>query len=217
MKQYIKKSITAAIAALFILSISIVAFAASSVSGLPSEITLEVGEVTVWNPNPSGGDWTYDSRFLAVVQNGSLITVTPIKEGQTKAEYTLSADNDAATINITIVAKGTKAGSASGASSAATSSVATASSSSSIAVAAASSQVSTAAASSSEIASAETGSASEAAPSEVAATTDASSSEASSRVENPASGYSDTFTVIIAIVTIIAVALTLMNRKSFKH
>lgn len=189
MKFTIKKIFITAMALSLILSLTMVAFAASSVSGLPISMTMKVGQVTTWNPNPAGGEWTHDKSFLSFDKNGSLATVTALKEGQTKVEYSPGLENDPWIITVTITSNDDQSPSSEASSSQASYQVS-------------SSQASSTAASSvnsSESVSSDT------------------SSVVSSKVDNPASGYSDTFAIIIAVVSVIAIVITVWNRKFIKE
>lgn len=200
MKNIIKKVILSSVITALVFSLSIISvFAASSVSGLPLSTTLEVGEVIVWNPNPSGGNWTFDSSFLDVKFNGSMATVTAKKEGDTKMEYSPGVGNDPAVINITIKANASNSSEQSAATNSQTSS----------------STVSRVAAAASATTASDQNSSSTASSSQTSSQTSSSeqSSNESSRVENPAAGYSNTFGIIIAVAMTIAVILSIWNKK----
>lgn len=191
--KVIKKISTAIIVMIFIVSFTISASAASAVSGLPLSLTMHVGETVTWNPNPSGGEWTFDSQYLSFNKSGSLATVTALKEGDTKVEYTLGVDNDPAVINVSILPKG------------------------GVAAEVSSSQTSVSDISSSQVSSeASSSAASSNTQSDTSDVSSDVSSDASSKVLNPAAGHSSVLVVIIAAVSVLAIIISFWNKKFLK-
>ncbi|GAA0263725.1 hypothetical protein GCM10008922_23600 [Faecalicatena contorta] len=71
-----------------------------TVSGLPETYTLTVGQNVSWTPEPAGGTWRYDKKYLEMTQNGGTCTFRALKAGKTTATYTVGGVSDTVTITI---------------------------------------------------------------------------------------------------------------------
>ena len=72
----------------------------TSITGLPGDYTLLVGQSVSWTPTPAGGVWSYDKDLLSMTQDGDTYTFKALKTGKATATYTV--DGMPFTVIITI-------------------------------------------------------------------------------------------------------------------
>ena len=72
----------------------------TTITGLPNDYTLLVGQSVSWTPVPAGGVWSYDKDLLKMTQDGDTYTFTALKTGKATATY--AVDGMPFTVTITI-------------------------------------------------------------------------------------------------------------------
>ena len=72
----------------------------TTITGLPGDYTLLVGQNVSWTPAPTGGTWSYDKDLLSMTKDGNTYTFKGLKIGKATATYTVGGVPH--TINITI-------------------------------------------------------------------------------------------------------------------
>ncbi len=73
----------------------------TTITGLPKNHTMSVGETVSWIPEPAGGTWSYDQNMLEMSQNGNVYTFAALQAGKSTATYTV--DGVTHTVNISII------------------------------------------------------------------------------------------------------------------
>ena len=72
----------------------------TTITGLPNDYTLLVGQSVSWTPAPAGGAWSCDKDLLSMAQEGDTYTFKALKTGKATATYTV--DGVPFTVTITI-------------------------------------------------------------------------------------------------------------------
>ena len=71
-----------------------------TVTGLPENYTLNVGQKVSWTPAPADGTWNYDKDYLEMTQDGSTYTFKALKAGKAIAVYTVDGVSSMVTVTI---------------------------------------------------------------------------------------------------------------------
>jgi hypothetical protein len=85
---------------------------AGDITGLPDSYTLNVDEQVIWTPSPAGGNWTYNSAYLTMTEEGNAATFVAAKIGNTTVTYTAGDSSHSIIINIKDAAVSDEGGSA---------------------------------------------------------------------------------------------------------